>query len=110
MPSDLMFIELRVGKSQWVFSSCFCVHKLVLRFLLLPGASEPGPARPGPASSGEHLGAGTRHPAMMEGSGGWAGRHIAAELLRKSGLQICLLTVGNKSSQNCGGRPGELIG
>lgn len=38
-------------------------------------------AQPGPAGSGEHLGAGTRHPATMDESGGRAGRHIAAELL-----------------------------
>lgn len=67
-------------------------------------------AQPGPAGSGEHLGAGTRHPATMDESGGRAGRHIAAELLMKSGLEICLITMGNKSSQNCCGKPGELIG
>lgn len=67
-------------------------------------------AQPSPAGSGEHLGAGTRHPATMDESGGRAGRRIAAELLMKSGLEICLRTMGNKSSQNRGGKPGELIG
>lgn len=63
-----------------------------------------------PARSGEHLGAGTGHPAKTDESGGRAGRHIAAQLLMKSGLEICLTTMGNKSSQKRCGKPGELIG